>query len=477
MKNKKIIIISAIILISLIALFILWMFWFKKEFIIEGYKKKDNSISEIVNYNSEYKLKLPKVKYGSKVFGYKNIKNIKLKKTTNIVTNKLTNYKIIYVAKYKNKEKEFNKIIKIKDIEGPSINTNGIDEIDVCPNNLNYNLNVTSIDNLDGDLTNNLKKEIVKNQLILSIQDKHHNKSVKKLKIHYQDKEKPNINLNGNSSVSILVGQKYNDEGATATDNCDGDISQNIVASSTVDSSKAGVYKIFYSVKDSALNEEKVEREVKVLEPNQNGGIIYLTFDDGPYKYTENLLNILAKYNVKATFFVTNQYPKYRYLIKRENDEGHTVAIHTYSHNYSYVYSSVDNYFDDLNKMNAIIKEQTGHETKLVRLPGGSSNTVSRKYCMGVMSQITSELNNRGYVYFDWNLISGDSGETTKTQVVVNNVVNGMKTGKDLVVLQHDIKGFSVDAVEQIIQIGKDMGYSFQPLTASSKTFHQKVAN
>ncbi|MBQ8469195.1 MAG: polysaccharide deacetylase family protein [Clostridia bacterium] len=106
--------------------------------------------------------------------------------------------------------------------------------------------------------------------------------------------------------------------------------------------------------------------------------VIYLTFDDGPYQYTEKLLGVLEKYDVKATFFVTNAYPGYQDLIGKEYRAGHGVAVHTYSHDYSKVYASDAAYWADFEKMNDIVEKQTGQRSIMFRFPRGSSNTVSK---------------------------------------------------------------------------------------------------
>ena len=110
-----------------------------------------------------------------------------------------------------------------------------------------------------------------------------------------------------------------------------------------------------------------------------------------------------------------------------------------------------------------------------------SSNTVSRNYCSGVVSQIAQQSKQKGYVYFDWNVSSGDAGETSSSDVVFNNVTTQIAAnsqyGKPSVVLQHDIKDFSVNAVERIIQWGLENGYSFKPLTEYSFTAHHGIAN
>ena len=205
------------------------------------------------------------------------------------------------------------------------------------------------------------------------------------------------------------------------------------------------------------------------------GGVIYLTFDDGPGKYTAHLLDVLAKYGVKATFFVTGTGDSS--LIAREAKEGHSVGIHTLTHKYSKIYKSEEAFFADINAMNEIIKEQTGSYTKLLRFPGGSSNTVSRKYKEGIMTSLTKAVTEKGFTYFDWNVLSGDAGGTIKTEKVYSNVINGVRDKSYAVVLQHDVRGFSVNAVEKIIKWGLNNGYTFEPLTVDGPTVHQRVNN
>ena len=95
-----------------------------------------------------------------------------------------------------------------------------------------------------------------------------------------------------------------------------------------------------------------------------------------PGKYTQQLLDVLDKYGVKATFFVTNEDPDYQDMIAKEAEAGHTVAIHSASHDYPKIYQSTDAYMADLYDMNDIIKAQTGKSASIIRFPGGASNTV-----------------------------------------------------------------------------------------------------
>ena len=224
---------------------------------------------------------------------------------------------------------------------------------------------------------------------------------------------------------------------------------------------------------------KKAEEEArKALEEKIAGsaGVIYLTFDDGPGDYTATLLNTLKNKDIKATFFVTGYGDDV--IIKREYDEGHTVGLHTWSHKYDQVYNSVEAYFDDLNKIAARVKNITGEDAKLIRFPGGSSNTVSAKYDHGIhiMSILTDEVENRGYHYFDWNISSGDAGGANTADAVYANVVTHLKSGPN-VVLQHDVKNFSVEAVGRIIDYGLANNYIFLPLNYDSFAAHHGVNN
>ncbi|MEQ2364656.1 polysaccharide deacetylase family protein [Coprococcus sp. CLA-AA-H190] len=296
-----------------------------------------------------------------------------------------------------------------------------------------------------------------------------------------EDTVPPEIKLTINADHYTLPGHPYEEEGYTASDNVDGDLTDKVSVDGSVNTYSAGTYSLTYKVQDNYGNEAAVTRTVTV-EPirqadtvNPSGKIVYLTFDDGPGEYTSKLLDILSKYNVKATFFtVGSGHPD---LLKAEADAGHSIGIHSATHDYSKIYASEDAFFADLRKQQDTIENATGIRTTLVRFPGGSSNTVSKSYCSGIMTKLTKDLTDMGYQYFDWNVTSGDAGETTSTSVVVQNVISGIQQHDVSIVLQHDIKGFSVNAVEQIIQWGLAHGYTFLPLTAESPTAHHGVNN
>ncbi len=307
------------------------------------------------------------------------------------------------------------------------------------------------------------------------------------------DTQAPTLIINGEEKVTVTRGKEFTDDGCTASDGYDGDLTAKVTVNGEVDTSKAGEYKLTYEVKDSSGNTATAERTVTVKAPatkkpttsvtitDKNTVIpdkktIYLTFDDGPGAYTAKLLNVLAKYNAKATFFVTNK-GSYNNLISRMAAEGHAVGIHTASHNYDKIYASEEAFFADQEIVQKIIIEQTGKPTKLMRFPGGSSNTISR-FNPGIMSRLAVAVTEKGMRYFDWNVSSGDTGETDSTAQVVKNIKNGiLSSGRYANVLQHDIKSYSVNAVEEILQWGIEKGYTFAALDETSPTCHHGINN
>ena len=163
------------------------------------------------------------------------------------------------------------------------------------------------------------------------------------------DEEAPILNVEGEDKVSIYVNDEYKQPVYEAIDNYDGDITDQVIITGEVNNTVDGIYEVVYSVKDSSGNETTSTKivEVKKRPVSRDGnsycgeaGTIYLTFDDGPNGYyTPTILDVLNKYNVKATFFVTMAGPDN--LIKREFDEGHAIGLHSATHDYSLIYSSL----------------------------------------------------------------------------------------------------------------------------------------
>lgn len=212
--------------------------------------------------------------------------------------------------------------------------------------------------------------------------------------------------------------------------------------------------------------------------PDLSAKTIYLTFDDGPSPRTPEVLRILKQYGVKATFFVING-GKYNKYMKDIVADGHTIALHSYSHDYKKIYSSEAAYFQDLQQISDLVYSETGVRSNIVRFPGGSSNTVSRKYNKGIMRRLTSEVTDKGYSYFDWNVSSGDAnGNSIPAATLINNC-RKVPSKQTIVVLMHDAaaKKTTVAALPAIIEYYKAAGCNFGTLSESTPTVHQHVLN
>ena len=421
-----------------------------------------------VNYNEKYK------DPGFKAYNLLQSFRKKVKVTGTVNTKKLGEYKIKYSYKYLFLNVKKTRIVKVVDKVKPKITLEYKDE-EICKNKYKE-YKYKAKDNCDGDLTKKVKVELKDNKLIYTVKDSSGNEAVLTKKIKIKTDNKPELTLKGNDTITLYIGREYNEPGYEAKDECDGDLTDKVQVSGKVDKDKEGTYEIKYAVLNS--NEEKKEKTRKVViskEPVGGEKVIYLTFDDGPGVYTERILDTLKKYNVKATFFVTNQFSGYQDLISREAKEGHAVAVHTYTHKYD-VYYSVDAYVDDFNKMNEVIKNQTGSYTNVFRFPGGSSNVISKKYSVGVVSSIASTMEAKGYKYYDWNVDSGDASGAGAS-AIHSNVVNGLSNCNSCVVLMHDIKPTTAEALDSLLSDLTSRGYIFDVLTVDGPTIHHRINN
>ena len=205
--------------------------------------------------------------------------------------------------------------------------------------------------------------------------------------------------------------------------------------------------------------------------------VIYLTFDDGPSSQTPKILKVLKKYNVKATFFVIGTRPSYYKYISKAYQQGHCIAAHSYTHNYN-IYKSEAKFYKDLGKIEKVIKKQTGKTSRVIRFPGGSSNTISRKYKKKIMKKLTKSVMKKGYRYYDWNVDSRDaSGNNVRAKIIVKA---SKSKKKKICLLMHDAatKKTTVKALPKIIKYYKKKGYKFKTLDEAGKNeFHHYVNN
>lgn len=399
----------------------------------------------------------------------------------NIEEHKVGEYQVEYSIKYLFFNIKKIRKVNIIDKDMPIIRVDN-NPIKICPLDNLEEIEYYSYDEYDGDITSNVTVMEDKDYVTFKVKDSSLNEDILKVKLIRIDEDKPVINLKGDSVIYLYGNTKYQELGYSAEDNCDGDITDKVVVSGEV-LDDIGEYTINYTVVDSSNNKSVITR--KVIRKNNsipsnngyiNNGEIYLTFDDGPSEDTTGyILDVLKEEGVKATFFVTCNGPDY--LIKRMYDEGHTVALHTASHNYSYVYSSVDNYFNDLEKVRNRVKNITGYDSKIIRFPGGSSNTISRSYQYGIMSQLTNMVIEKGYRYYDWNVDADDAGHAYSSSQVYNNVVNHLSYNRANMVLMHDIKYQTKDAIRDIIRYGKNNGYTFKKIENDTYMIRHRVNN
>lgn len=432
-------------------------------------KLKGNSVV-VINYKEKYKEPGYSAYYRNKLIN----KNVKVNGSIN--NKKLGTYSLEYIVRKGRLSRRVSRVVKVVDKSSPDISLVNGDLVSVCPNHEYDEDGYKAIDNYDGDITNKVKVIKGKDFISYVVADKSGNKKSVKRKLVYEDKTNPVISLNGSDTMYIFVGDTFVDPLYTASDNCDLDITNKVVVSGSVNNSSANTSILTYSVSDNSGNSSSVSRKVVVSNRGANG-VIYLTFDDGPKSGTTDvILDILKEEGVKATFFVTNGGPDN--LIQREYNEGHTIGLHTASHDYAYVYSSMDNYFNDLNTVSSRVKNLTGYDSKIIRFPGGSSNTISRRYASGIMSSLTNEVINRGYKYYDWNISSGDAaGGNHAASEIYNNVVSRLSHDRANMVLMHDIKTYTRDALRDIIRYGKANGYSFSAINYDTEMVRQKVNN
>lgn len=195
--------------------------------------------------------------------------------------------------------------------------------------------------------------------------------------------------------------------------------------------------------------------------------VCFLTFDDGPSPVTTKILDVLAEKDVKATFFVTGRNSMDNTeILKRAADDGHTIGVHTWSHNYQTIYSSVDAYLEDFELMYNFVAEATGKSPEVFRFPGGSINVYNQK----VYREVIAEMTRRNFVFYDWNAAASDAvaGGISASEVYTN-VMNSAAGQQRLLILMHDRldNDTTAAALPKIIDSLLEDGYRFEVLSAS----------
>ena len=297
--------------------------------------------------------------------------------------------------------------------------------------------------------------------------------------VRVADTEAPNV-ASIAPIINVLKGDSFDYEADLGvTDNMDAN--PKVECSTKVDFDTPGTYELNYTITDRSGNSTTATQTINVIDgTEETAKVVYLTFDDGPSSdVTPQILDTLKKYHAKATFFVigtaVSANPE---MLQREYDEGHSIGLHSYTHDYA-IYTSQDTYFSDLNAIADAVNDVLGYKSNIIRFPGGSSNTISANYSTGIMSALVDAVEEKGYEYYDWDVGSGDaSGDGVDTSTIIANATSG--TADQMTILFHDTsaKQTSADALATVIEYYESQGYVFLGLTKDvSYASHHGTSN
>ena len=401
--------------------------------------------------------------------------------TARMMTDTLGLFRLEYVVADRGEELRFYRLVEVVDTTPPAIELLQPASSGGSWMNGYAEPQVRAVDLVDGDLSDRVQITHLEDKTVYTVSDAAGNEAV--LESETPEGQTPELILTGGADYDFTAAMDWVEPGWSITDIDGTDLSELVEVRGNVTPYKLGDYTLSYQIKNKQGAVIRAERKVHVVAAERKEAVIpeqktiYLTFDDGPGPYTAELLDLLAEYDVKATFFITGSYEDYFDLIRRAHEEGHTIAVHTYSHNYRKIYGSVQAYFNDFKECEELIYQYTGSYTRLFRFPGGSSNTVSA-FNPGIMGALATYMRDMGYYYFDWNVSSGDASTVAiPTYEVYRNVINGCAKEDVNVVLQHDVKDFSVRAVRDIIEWGLANGYQFLPLQEDSYGARHRIFN
>ncbi|KRN89065.1 polysaccharide deacetylase [Ligilactobacillus ceti] len=449
--------IGAFCLVIIVFLISLWHPVFLKKQIVE------------VDYRGKYQ---PKTNLQMVLFGNKKA----VKYYGQVDVNKLGTYSCYYL--YKGKKYPFN--VKVVDQQAPKLMVKNYQTdlvADVKPQDFVKKVSDNKKAYLKFAENYNKAKKAGKTNVKIIAYDKSGNETEKDAQlIRKKDQQAPKfeaipaIEITTNDQLDLL-------KGVVVKDNLDPHPKVTYDKKGH-DFHQAGTYYLVYQAIDRSGNKATAKRRIDVKQAHSDGDkVVYLTFDDGPSANTAKILDILKKFKVKGTFFVTGNGQKYNYLIKRAYAEGNTIGLHTYTHNYQ-IYRSAATYYADLNQIEQMVHNLIGIKSKYIRFPGGSSNTVSRQYQRGIMSYLVRDVMNKGYRYYDWNCSSGDAaGNTMPTSYIIRNATNGKANHLNILFHDSKTKTTTVAALPTVIKYYLSRGYTFKPITDLSVQVHHGVNN
>lgn len=220
-----------------------------------------------------------------------------------------------------------------------------------------------------------------------------------------------------------------------------------------------------------AKKKASLKRNTKSADGAKRDRVVYLTFDDGPNNYCDKILEALDRNNIKATFFVVGTIKEKE--LKKIKEEGHTIGLHSASHNYAYIYRSENDFLWDLYELQDFVYQVTGEYSHYIRFPGGSKNKVSDEVNYGIMDKLRPLVEDLGFEYYDWHVATGDSSEFATKEHILSSVERGLINDYDeLIILMHDLHPITVDVIDDLVKLCKEHGYRFDKITDETIPFH-----
>lgn len=287
----------------------------------------------------------------------------------------------------------------------------------------------------------------------------------------------PYIELTGGAELEQLCGRPFADPGYKAFDADGSDLGDCVCVSGEVTCWKVGSYELRYTL---TVGEELLAEAVRTMHvvPNPlpetvpTEKIIYLTFDDGPCKDTPELLDVLAKYDAKATFFIVgNHHEEDLAVLPRIVEEGHALGVHAYWHQYGHLYLNQENFFEDFMAAQEVIYRYTGTYATLSRFPGSTRTASGLKGDLdNGYETLTQMMHDMGVRFYDWSVQIED--KQTGAEGTFLNFKSGVPKAEIPIVLQHDTRYFSVRTVEKMLQWGLENGYTFEALNTTVPEVH-----
>ena len=286
------------------------------------------------------------------------------------------------------------------------------------------------------------------------------------------------IELSGGEEIDWPCGVPFSDPGFVTVGKTGADMTEKTEVSGRVICWKCGDYVLEYCFTDDdgeQINHQRTVHVVPVALPEivQEEKVIYLSFDDGPCENTREVLEILEKYDAKATFVVITSRTKFLDILPEIKDAGHSVGIHANKHSIERLYTSERTFFEDFMTVQEIVHEYTGEYAQISRFPGGSRTAngyLGHKMENGMMD-IKNMLADMGIRYYDWNVQTeaSKSGSSKDTVDRFTTMVPGQTVP---VSLQHDTRAYSVRALEEMLQWGIENGYTFKAMDNTVPEVH-----